>query len=343
MFPISDARGRIIAFGARALEADAKPKYINTGETTLFSKGHLLYNFATARAAAIKAQTHHRRRRLYGCDRAGARRLRSCRRAARHRAHRGPVAAAVAHRAGTDPVPSMATKRGCAPRIARRGWRCRMLKPGYSLRFAFLPSGEDPDTLPRRARPGGDEASCSTRPQPLSKVLWRAETEGKDFSTPERRAGLERALAEIVSPHRATPRSPITTAATSTSRSSTPSSAAQPRRSNRSRDRRRTGAFRGRRKRRPAPSAAAVRNRLARGEGSAAARRPGRPRPAASRRWNLRPSCSRTPKSPIRHGEILAELPFSDRSLDRLRHELLNLAASGFRLENPGLGDPSGP
>ena len=57
MFPISDARGRIIAFGARALDADAKPKYINTGETTLFSKGQLLYNFATARAAAIKAQT----------------------------------------------------------------------------------------------------------------------------------------------------------------------------------------------------------------------------------------------------------------------------------------------
>jgi hypothetical protein len=38
-----------------------------------------------------------------------------------------------------------------------------------------------------------------------------------------------------------------------------------------------------------------------------------------------------------RHGEILAALPFSDRSLDSLRHELLNLAASGFRLENPGL------
>src|SRR6185312_10290056 len=37
MFPISDGRGRTIAFGARALEADAKPKYINTGETPLFS------------------------------------------------------------------------------------------------------------------------------------------------------------------------------------------------------------------------------------------------------------------------------------------------------------------
>src|SRR5579863_4829255 len=57
MFPIGDGRGRIIAFGARALEADAKPKYINTGETPLFSKGTQLYNFAAARAAAIKAGT----------------------------------------------------------------------------------------------------------------------------------------------------------------------------------------------------------------------------------------------------------------------------------------------
>src|ERR1700748_1312990 len=56
-FPISDGRGRITAFGARALEPDAKPKYINTGETSLFSKGTQLYNFATARAAALKAGT----------------------------------------------------------------------------------------------------------------------------------------------------------------------------------------------------------------------------------------------------------------------------------------------
>ena len=57
MFPIADGRGRIIAFGGRGLEADAKPKYINSGENTLFSKGSNLYNFATARAAAIKAGT----------------------------------------------------------------------------------------------------------------------------------------------------------------------------------------------------------------------------------------------------------------------------------------------
>ena len=73
MFAIADGRGRAIAFGGRALEEDAKPKYINSGENALFSKGHNLYNFATARAAAIKAGTDHGRRRLYGRDRAGAR------------------------------------------------------------------------------------------------------------------------------------------------------------------------------------------------------------------------------------------------------------------------------
>jgi DNA primase len=39
------------------------------------------------------------------------------------------------------------------------------------------------------------------------------------------------------------------------------------------------------------------------------------------------------PTLALRHGELLAELAFQDRSLDRLRHELLNLAASGSSLE----------
>ena len=51
----------------------------------------------------------------------------------------------------------------------------------------------------RHERPGGDEEALLDEALPLSQVLWRAETEGKDFSTPERRAGLERTLGEIVS------------------------------------------------------------------------------------------------------------------------------------------------
>ena len=52
MFPITDFRGRVIAFGGRALDADAPAKYLNSPETPLFHKGAMLYNGAPARAAA---------------------------------------------------------------------------------------------------------------------------------------------------------------------------------------------------------------------------------------------------------------------------------------------------
>jgi hypothetical protein len=42
------------------------------------------------------------------------------------------------------------------------------------------------------------------------------------------------------------------------------------------------------------------------------------------------------PELGIRHAELLADLPFLDASLDRLRHVLLNLAASGSSLEKQG-------
>ena len=52
MFPITDVRGRVIAFGGRALDKDAQAKYLNSPETPLFHKGDTLYNIAAARQAA---------------------------------------------------------------------------------------------------------------------------------------------------------------------------------------------------------------------------------------------------------------------------------------------------
>ena len=46
--PIHDARGRLIAFGGRAF-GDEKPKYMNTRETALFSKGQVLFGFHRAK------------------------------------------------------------------------------------------------------------------------------------------------------------------------------------------------------------------------------------------------------------------------------------------------------
>ena len=49
IFPIHDRRGRVIAFGGRALQADQKPKYLNSPETPLFHKGRELYAYHIAR------------------------------------------------------------------------------------------------------------------------------------------------------------------------------------------------------------------------------------------------------------------------------------------------------
>jgi DNA primase len=55
-FPISDKRGRIVGFGARAL-GDAKPKYLNSPETELFNKRSLLYGFPQVAEAIRKEKS----------------------------------------------------------------------------------------------------------------------------------------------------------------------------------------------------------------------------------------------------------------------------------------------
>jgi DNA primase len=54
MFPLADARGRVLGFGARSLSDDQPPKYINTSENELYHKGRQLFGIDQARAAAAK-------------------------------------------------------------------------------------------------------------------------------------------------------------------------------------------------------------------------------------------------------------------------------------------------
>jgi len=56
-FPLCDARGRVLGFGARALGADQQPKYLNSPEGDVYHKGRQLFAVDIARAAAAKAQT----------------------------------------------------------------------------------------------------------------------------------------------------------------------------------------------------------------------------------------------------------------------------------------------
>src|SRR5829696_7476801 len=56
IFPIRDQRGRVLGFGARALTADSKPKYLNSPEGELYRKSHTLYGIDRARGPIAKAR-----------------------------------------------------------------------------------------------------------------------------------------------------------------------------------------------------------------------------------------------------------------------------------------------
>ena len=332
MFAITDGRGRVIAFGGRALEEDAKPKYINSGESTLFSKGFNLYNFATARAAAIKAGTiilAEGYMDVIALVRAGF-------------AHAvAPLGTALTAdqlqllwKTAAEPILAFdgdAAGQKAAHRAAHLA--LPLLKAGYSLRFAFLPAGEDPDSFLAKSGTGAMRALLDAA-LPLSEVLWRAETEDRDFSTPERRAGLEQTLSSIASQigdakvaeyyrrdfeqkifdnfkRRAT----RPAARGALSRPSPPRRAKPP--------------FR------PQPGTAeavspAVKSSLLARAGLAGRARQGA---LAHKETELAALLLEQPQLAHAHGEQLAALSFRDPSLDRLRHELLNLAASGSSLE----------
>ncbi len=54
MFPIHNESGKVIAFAGRALEAGDEPKYLNSPETVIYRKSHVLYNLHRAREAIRK-------------------------------------------------------------------------------------------------------------------------------------------------------------------------------------------------------------------------------------------------------------------------------------------------
>jgi len=195
MFPISDWRGRVIAFGGRALEKDAPAKYLNSPETPLFHKGATLYNGAPARQAA------HQGARMIAVEgyvdviaMVGA---------------GFPATVAPLGTALTEEQLALLWRMSDEPLLCfdgdsagrRAAYRAvdlalPQLRPGKSLLFAILPEGQDPDDL---VRSGGREAVAEVveAARPLAEMLWLRETETGNFDTPERRAALESRLAGV--------------------------------------------------------------------------------------------------------------------------------------------------
>ncbi|MDB5563623.1 MAG: primase [Tardiphaga sp.] len=195
MFPITDLRGRVIAFGGRALEKDISAKYLNSPETPLFHKGDNLYNFPTARTAShngavlVVVEGYVDVIAMVGVGFA---------------ATVAPLGTAL-----TENQLQLIWKMADEPILCFDGdkagqkaaWRAAEmalphLKPGKSLRFALLPEGQDPDDL---ARSGGriavEEVISAARS--LSDLIWARAIEGGDFATPERRAALEARINEL--------------------------------------------------------------------------------------------------------------------------------------------------
>ena len=196
MFPIADLKGRIIAFGGRALDADAPAKYLNSPETPLFHKGHILFNAAAARPLAFDKS------RLIAVE--GYMDV-----VALSEAGFGEAVAPLGTALTEDQIkimwrmtqePILCFDGDSAGRkAAHRAIDTALphLKPGFSVAFAFLPDGLDPDDLIRQQGADAMERILA-QSRPLAEVLFEREWSAGDWSTPERRARLEQQLHTLV-------------------------------------------------------------------------------------------------------------------------------------------------
>lgn len=192
IFPIRDARGRCIAFGGRAIQPGQEPKYLNSPETPLFDKSRTLYNHGPAREAAGRTRALvvvEGYMDVIGLAQAGI-------------GHAvAPLGTAITEAQlglmwRLCPEPVLALDGDSAGlRAAQRviDLALPLIGPDRSLRFALLPPGEDPDDI---ARKGGAAAMQRVldAAEPLVALLWRRETEGRSFDSPERRAALDASL-----------------------------------------------------------------------------------------------------------------------------------------------------
>mgnify|MGYP001765229040 CR=1 FL=1 len=196
MIPIQDEKGRVVAFGGRAMSPDDQPKYLNSPETELFHKGFMLFNGHRARAAAYDQGS------VIVVE--------------------GYLDAIAVWQAG---IPSVVATLGTAftEEQIQRMWRFAAeplvcfdgdkagikaahraidrilphLKSGFSFNFVFLPDGKDPDELIALGGKAAFQAEVE-RAVPLADVLWDRETRGAAIDTPERKAALEKRLEDLV-------------------------------------------------------------------------------------------------------------------------------------------------
>ncbi len=194
MFPIMDFRGRVIAFGGRALSADVPAKYLNSPETDLFHKRQTLYNGKDARQAAHDGKPVVVVEGYLDVIAAVA---------AGFEGAVAPLGTAL-----TEDHLTLLWRMSDAPVLCFDGDKAGqkaaertadmvlpLLKPGQTVKIAMLPDGLDPDDIiKQRGRDAFADLIKDSRP--LSEMVWSMETRGIVPETPEARAALEMRLRE---------------------------------------------------------------------------------------------------------------------------------------------------
>jgi DNA primase len=199
IFPISDNRGRVLSFGGRAMDPEARAKYLNGPETDLFHKGRTLYGVGEAR-------------RLISAGGAGE--------ANSFVVVEGFMDAIACQRINIPAVASLGTAlteeqmealwrlapdpvlcfdgddagQRAAFRVLDRA--LPLLKPARSFRFALLTGGKDPDDVLRDHGPAALKAQLR-QTVPFSEFLFRREVSETPLDTPEQRAGLKVRLRQL--------------------------------------------------------------------------------------------------------------------------------------------------
>ena len=195
MFPIRDTRGRVIGFGGRVL-GDDKPKYLNSPETPVFHKGQELYGLYEARLAyrelprllVVEGYMDVVSLAQFGIGYGVATLGTAC----------GPDHLDRAFKYTSEVVfcfDGDKAGRSAAHRALEASIEC--MTDGRTVKFLFLPEGEDPDTLVRQIGPDKFERMIELA-VPFEDYLFDAVAEGLNIRTMEGRATFSKRAAPLL-------------------------------------------------------------------------------------------------------------------------------------------------
>lgn len=195
MFPIRDTRGRVIGFGGRVL-GDDKPKYLNSPETPVFHKGKELYGLYEARLAyrdlprllVVEGYMDVVSLAQFGICYGVATLGTACSEDHLERAFR--YTREIVFCFDGDKAGRTAAYRALESSLTT-------MQDGRTVKFLFLPEGEDPDTLIRQVGPEKFEHKISMA-VPLEDYLFDAVAEGLDIRTMEGRATFSKRAAPLL-------------------------------------------------------------------------------------------------------------------------------------------------